>query len=210
MSMPADNTRLRRYAVIVLVGGLHGLILFIMLTPHRSGERPDDSDVTISMALYFPPPVDTPSPPPHTRRQKATVATPPRPATPQSMAPPLAPPAPVADAHTAVDWMAEGEKVAGAYAAQHGAVDAGTAARSGTATSAASPHHAGESYTLSTGQKIVWTSDSCFLISDPPDLGTPNAFAHLAQARIGCKAAGSSQGDLFKQSPTYQKYHPDH
>ncbi len=207
MSMPADTARLRRYAVIVLVGGLHGLILFVMLTPHRLGERPDDGDVTISMALYSPPPVDTPRP--RARRQNATAAAPPLPAMPESTAPPLAPPAPVADAHTAVDWMAEEEKVAGAYAAKHGAVEAGAAVMSGTATTAASPHHAGESYTLSTGQKIVWTSDSCFLISDPPDLGTPNAFAHLAQARVGCKAADTSQGDLFKQSPTYQKYHPD-
>jgi hypothetical protein len=208
MSMPADNARLRRYAVIILVGGLHGLILFIVLTPHRSREVPDD-DVSITMALYFPPPVETPAPPPRTRRPKVAVAAAPSaPAAPESMAP-LAPPVPDGDARTSVDWMAEEETVAGAYAAKHGAVDAGAAARSGTATSAASPHHAGESYTLSTGQKIVWTSDSCYLISDPPDLATPNAFAHLAQARIGCQATSTSQGDLFKQSPTYQKYHPD-
>jgi hypothetical protein len=205
--MAGENARRRRYIVIILVGGLHGLILFIMLTPHRSRERLDD--VSITMALYFPPSVERPAPPPRTRRPKvAVVAALSVPAAPESISS-VAPAAPVGDAPTSVDWMAEEERVASAYAAKHGAVDAG-AAGSGTATTAASPHYLGESYTLSTGQKIVWTSASCYLISDPPDLATPNAFAHLAQARIGCKAAGTAQGDLFKQSPTYQKYQSDH
>jgi hypothetical protein len=207
--MAGENARRRRYIVIILVGGLHGLILLIMLTPHRSGERAD-GDVSISMALYFPPP-EPPTPPPRTRRPRAAIAAPPVPATPESLAPiaPVAPVAPVGDARTSVDWMAEEEKVASAYAAKRGALDAGAAAgRSGMATSAAPPHYVGESYTLSTGQKIVWTSASCYLISDPPDLATPNAFAHLAQTRIGCKVE-STPGELFRQSPTYQKYHPD-
>lgn len=206
--MAGENARRRRYTVIILVGGLHGLILLIMLTPHRSREQPHDVDVSIAMTLYFPPPVELPAPPPRTQRPKVAVAaTPSVPAAPENLAP--ASVAPIGDARTSVDWMAEEETVASAYAANHGAVDAGAGARSGTTTSAASPHYAGEAYTLSTGEKIVWTSASCFLISDPPDLGTPNAFAHLALARIGCQAPSPPQGDLFKQSPTYQKHHPD-
>ena len=133
--MPAENARLRRYAVIVLVGGLHGLILFIMLTPHGSPERPDDVDVSIAMTLYFPPPVELPTPASRNRRPKAAVAAALSvPAAPESMAP-VARPAPVGDARPSVDWIAEAETMASSYAAKHGAVDAGP----GIATSATSP-----------------------------------------------------------------------
>ena len=198
---------LRRYTVLILVAGLHGLILFIMLGRHGPTEPADEVDVPISMALLFPKPVEVPvAPPPRVRRLKSAVAATVAPSAPSAS---TAAVSQVSDEPNPVDWIAEGHKVAEAFAERQGAADPGARASSGKGAVAASPHYAGESYTLSTGQKIIWTSASCYLISDPPDLATPNAFAHLAQARIGCNSSSPPPGELFKQSPAYQQHHPD-
>ncbi len=106
--------------------------------------------------------------------------------------------------------MAEGQKAAAAIAAAQGRKDGALAATDpGAIPSQPKAYYAGEQYQLETGQQIAWVSDKCYIIIDPPDPFTPNAFAHHAQARMGCSGASAPRGDLFKQSPTYQKLHPD-
>src|SRR5665213_3104454 len=70
-------------------------------------------------------------------------------------------------------------------------------------------HHAGEQYTLRTGELVVWVSDRCFVVSEPPALGTPNAFAHLAIPHTQCTGSPGPRSDLLKDLPAYQKLHPD-
>jgi hypothetical protein len=43
----------------------------------------------------------------------------------------------------------------------------------------------------------VWLNDRCFIISDPPALDTPNAFAHASLTRTDCVRRSGPRGDLF-------------
>lgn len=69
-----------------------------------------------------------------------------------------------------------------------------------------SPHYAGEEYTDSTGSHLVWISDSCYIISDPPLPGIPRG---LNFSRTNCVDYAKPPGELFKDLPAYKKYHPE-
>jgi hypothetical protein len=203
--MPGGQARVRRYAAFIAVAGLHALIISILLAPRVRRERPEDVDVAIT-TLYFPSP-DAARPRAHRKRRPALAfPQPPWMVT----VPDISPPAASADEPgKSVDWTAEGQKVAAAIAAAPGALDdALPAPRRGSASSEAPRHFKGEQYQLETGEKIFWVSGKCYLISDPPDLFTPNAFAHSKLTRMRCSGGSrESGGDLFKDSAAYRKYH---
>lgn len=114
--------------------------------------------------------------------------------------------------HAPIDWWSEADRVV---------AEAGRAARdrSGSALelalrprrSSGPAHHTGEQYRTATGAKIVWINDRCYVESDPPPLGTPQALSlgHAGITRTVCPgSAKSDRGDLFKELPAYRKYHP--
>ena len=70
-------------------------------------------------------------------------------------------------------------------------------------------HHAGEQYRLGMGESVVWVSDRCFIVFEPPPLGMPDVFARSLGTRTSCQEPpGPREGELFKDLPAYKKYHP--
>jgi hypothetical protein len=70
-------------------------------------------------------------------------------------------------------------------------------------------HHAGESDRTAAGEHIEWTSDRCYVASDPPLPGEPDFLKHARLSHGGClPPAGPDAGELFKSLPAYKKYHP--
>ncbi len=115
-------------------------------------------------------------------------------------------------ADTSIDWFAEAGRAAeAAIAAPHtrsfGKIPQ---APSWLGSSHSAPtHQAGEQYRLETGESIVWVSDRCYIVSEPPPLGMPDVFARSLGTRTVCQApAGPPPGELFRDLPAYKKYHP--
>jgi hypothetical protein len=107
----------------------------------------------------------------------------------------------------AVDWAAEAGRVADAATSAPKPRAFGPRARTDTQPAERqrdSPHFAGEEYTDSAGSHIVWTSDRCYLISDPPLPGIPKG---LNLSRIGCVDYSKPPGELFKDLPAYKNNH---
>ena len=116
------------------------------------------------------------------------------------------------DPGTSIDWSAQAERAARAAAAAPRTRSFGEIpqAPDWVHSAPSSPkHYAGEAYRFETGESIVWVSDRCFIVSEPPPLGTPDVFAGSLSTRMGCQAPpGPREGELFKDLPAYKKYHP--
>lgn len=70
-------------------------------------------------------------------------------------------------------------------------------------------HHAGESDRTVTGEDTEWTSDRCYVVSDPPLPGEPDFLKHARVTHFGClPPAGPEADELFRNLPAYKKYHP--
>jgi hypothetical protein len=70
-------------------------------------------------------------------------------------------------------------------------------------------HHAGEEYRGPDGSTQVWVSDRCYVVTSPPLPGTADVIARAVPTRTVCKGdPGWSRGDLFRDLPAYQRYHP--
>jgi hypothetical protein len=70
-------------------------------------------------------------------------------------------------------------------------------------------HYAGESDRTVSGEDTEWTSDRCYVVSDPPLPGEPDFLKHARVTHFGClPPAGPDPGELFKSLPAYKKYHP--
>jgi hypothetical protein len=199
----------RRYLAIVVVGALHFLILEIFVrappVPQGPAEEP-----TVWSTLFFLPQEEVKRPQPVKIRPRNTAAISPSqvPAT-RSVSPMTTPPSPTT-AKSPVDWMSELNGAAAAVAAANGGQGGSSKEESSTSGSLWTPpvHTAGEQYRLSTGELVVWVSDRCFLVSEPPMAGTPNSAAHLALTHTQCNDPGP-RSDLFKELPAYRKYRPD-
>jgi hypothetical protein len=205
----------RRYLAVVIVGAVHILILEIFI--HARGARLEsDEDTTVWSTLFFVPAEVVRQPPPTRIKAKSPSATRaaaevPLPAS-ETVSPITTTPGPTSSApQSTVDWMSELHSVA----ADANSDRAGQGRATGKAASQPDSlwpqplHHAGDQYTLETGELVVWVSDRCFLVSEPPTLGTPNAFAHLALTHTQCTGSPGPRSDLFKELPEYKKLHPD-
>jgi hypothetical protein len=204
----------RRYIAIVIVGAVHFLILDMFIHV-RGARRGSEEDTAVWSTLFFVPAevVQRPPPPKLKTKRPSTLEPPgvPLPA-PETLSMLSTTPGATSSApESAVDWMS---------ALHSAAADAMTdraGRRRATGEAPTEPHslwappqhHAGEQYTLSTGELIVWVSERCYLVSEPPALGTPNAFAHLALTHTQCTGSPGPRSDLFKDLPTYQKLHPE-
>jgi len=204
----------RRYIAIVIVGALHVLILEVFI--HARGARREyEDDTPVWSTLFFVPAEVVPRPPPTKVKPKSTSAIQapqvPLP-TPETVSPITTSPNPTSSApQSAVDWMSELHSAAADVYTDRVRQGRATGEVPSEPHSLWTPplHHAGEQYTLTTGELVVWVSDRCFLVSEPPTLGTPNAFAHLALTHTQCTGNPGPRSDLFKDLSAYKKLHPD-
>lgn len=114
-----------------------------------------------------------------------------------------------------IDWNAAAKQAAAATLApskriSFGFPPGGTSAITLGVPSPHTPaHHAGESDRTSMGEHIEWTSDRCYVESDPPVPGEPDFLKHARVSRGGCLPPdGPDPGELFKSLPAYKKLHP--
>jgi hypothetical protein len=59
-------------------------------------------------------------------------------------------------------------------------------------------HHAGESSRDAEGNKTVWMTDSCYIVSEAPPLGTPDVLARTQPTHMACVDRSPPAGELFK------------
>ena len=198
----------RRYAAMVLVAALHILILEIIVRAPRSQRTPSE-DTTAWSTLFFVPTELAPVPPPvKAKPTHARALAPHSPEVPTAeSALPITTPPEATQGQPSADWMAALQGVATDVAGSQSAQARGAAPESHSIWTPPT-HRYGEQYTLNTGEKIVWVSDHCFIVSDPPMLGTPNAFAHSALTHAACQGNPGSRADLFEDLPAYKKSHP--
>jgi hypothetical protein len=128
----------------------------------------------------------------------------------ESIEPPtINPAAPIDDVSGTVDWAAEARQAAAAVTDAPKNRLFGQHPNSDThlpEIQRRSPHYAGEHYTDAFGSHVVWISDSCYVVSDPPLPGTPHG---LNMSRMACIDFSNPAGELFKDLPAYKKYHPE-
>lgn len=207
--MRAERTSTRRLLVFVLVAGCHACIFLILA--HRQLIEPRDkalADESMSMILF---PLTAPRVIERVPVAKKPLVhqAPVRP--PTAVAVTAAPPsAPTEDSGNAIDWNLEKERVAGS------SVQNPKYRRFGARPSpdldgphrSRPSHTAGESYRDMYGDTVVWINARCYMVSEAPQLGTPEVFKHLQPTRAACIREGPSEGELFKDLPEYKKRHP--
>ena len=132
-----------------------------------------------------------------------------------SAQPPTAPPSRISvptRTGASIDWTAEAERAARAAIATPHARSFGEMpqAPDWVRSAPSSPkHYAGEQYRFATGESIVWVSERCFIVSEPPPLGMPDVFARSVVTSTVCQPPpGPREGELFKDLPAYKKVPP--
>jgi hypothetical protein len=195
----------RTVAFAVVVAGHAGLLLILMLAlDARTRPRALAAPVGTLILLSLPVAPDR-----RLRRNVSETAPIERLAL-----PPIPPPPDIQlpdDTHTSIDWLAEARRAAGIATAAPRTRPFGEMpkAPSWLGPSRSSPtHRAGEQYRLETGESVVWLSDRCYIVSEPPPLGMPDVLARSLGTRTVCQAPpGPREGELFKDLPAYKKYH---
>lgn len=109
-----------------------------------------------------------------------------------------------------VNWWAEADRVVAgiAEASGRGVVARGHDPMTGSPQLDGPVHKSGESYVDQYGDRIVWLSERCYIISEPPPLGTSAILANVQSSRTTCLGASPARGDLFKDTAEYRKRHP--
>jgi len=203
-----NTWRVRRVTAFALVVALHAGLFIILTFALRTSTRQPLSAGFITTLITLPslplPAINRPPPP-------ISNESPPL----SPVQPPIAPPSGFSarsGAGPSTDWAAEAERAARAAVAAPRTRSFGEmpTAPDWVHSAPTSPkHYAGEAYRLATGESIVWVNDRCFVVSEPPPLGTPDVFARAFSTRMGCQAPpGPREGELFKDLPAYKKYHP--
>ena len=118
---------------------------------------------------------------------------------------------PSEDTRETIDWAMEAHRAATATQDAPKTREFGSypkAGSSGELQHREPTHRAGESDRDINGDKVFWVSDNCFVVSEAPPLGTPDVFARMAPTRTACIEPRAPEGELFKDSSAYKKYHP--
>lgn len=207
--MGGPRTRgLRRGIAFAAVVALHAGLVITLTVAFRTPTSPSSTEF-ISALIFLSAP---PSPPASSNRRRPQLADETSPVAP--VEPPTTP-TPVISlpigADAAIDWVAEARRAAAAVTSVHNVREFGQIpkAHSGQAPLRSSPaHEAGEQYRTEDGAWIVWVSDRCYIVSEVPPLGLPQVLARSIPTRTVCQGDSEPRGDLFKDLPAYQKYHP--
>jgi hypothetical protein len=176
------TARRRRYIAVVIVGAVHILILEVFIHSRDTG-RGSEEDTTVWSTLFLVPAEVVQQPPPAKVKAKTPEATRP-PALPEPTPDSVSsitttPSVPSSAPQSGVDWMS---------------------ALQGTAADIIKDEARPE--------LVIWVSDRCYMVSEPPAAGTPNAFAHLALTHTQCAGSPGPRTDLFEDFPQYKKLHP--
>jgi len=191
--------------VFVAVVALHAGLIITLTIALRTQTRRTAADDFVSALIILSTPPPTASSRERRVDRKSTAPTPEvLPAAPFSgISPPVA-------ADTSIDWDAEARRASAAVTGAQGFREFGRIPKADVARDLrASPAHvAGEQFRDEDGSWIVWVSPHCFIVSELPPLGMPDILARSLPTRTGCEGIPESQGDLFRDLPAYQKYHP--
>ena len=207
--MRTKRSSARRLWVFILVGGAHSYLILILAHRHFI-EFHDETVADISMAMILIPPTAPKTP---ERKVRAKVTAPHQVPAAEPVAEPAtaihSTPSPVSP-NNAINWDLAKQNVASSMAQPpKGSIfDAPPRSEAEEPHRATPPHSAGESYHDVYGDTIVWISESCYLVSEAPELGIPEAFKRVQPTRVRCIRQGPAAGELFKDLPEYQKRHP--
>jgi hypothetical protein len=213
--MRAKRSSAGRVLMFALVAGGH-VCIFLILTHRQFIESRDqaDEDESLSMILF---PVTDPragqrlpvstAKPVHRVPSRQPIVVPVRPLTAQDKAPPSVPPN---KSGNAIDWDFEKQQVAKSMVQPPTNRIFGAHPRSGVEEPHRNQpaHTAGESYRDMYGDTVVWINESCFIVSEAPQLGTPETFKRVQPTRVSCVRQGPLDGELFEDLPEYKKRHP--
>jgi len=207
MGRPKTRGAQRAIALVTVVG-LHGLTITLMVAlrnpPRLSSPAEFVSTVVLLSAL--PPPAG-----PWTQRRPATAddVAPLEPVeSPIAVLPEISRPG---DTRTGADWALDARRAAAAVTVTSSVRGFGESPEESSARTDAQrvpAHEAGEQYRTTDGAWVVWVSDRCYLVSDVPPRGLPQVLARSIPTSTLCQGDTESRGDLFKDLPAYEKYHP--
>jgi hypothetical protein len=205
--MPNKN----RYVVFFGVAAAHLALIAALLGLSRAVSLPFSVGIPITALLIFRPAAHPPAPMARPRLGQAPAFLAP---IPEPLAP-ATPALPVSRRSSEIDWNAAAREAAAAVLERKrplsfGFPPGGQSALTLGVPSAYSPaHYAGESERTATGELIEWTSDRCYVASDPPTLAEPDFLKNARTTHFGCvPPAGPAPGELFKGLPAYKKYRP--
>lgn len=199
-----------RYLVFFAVAGIHALALGVLLSESLTARLSSAGGTPLAAFILTRParphsPVARPS---LSERAAPIEAI----AEPITLAPPVSPA--MRQNRPAVDWNAAARRAAAATLKlpkrmTFGLPPGGKSTITLGVPSPPSPaHYAGESDRTADGEVTEWISARCYIISDPPPLGSPDFLRHAGVTRSGClPPPGPDPGELFKSLPSYKKYH---
>ncbi|MGH8326849.1 MAG: hypothetical protein ACRET2_08820 [Steroidobacteraceae bacterium] len=201
----------RRYLVLAAVVAVHALALGVLLSSSRTrslfsaGGAPLEALILMRAArrhpLLPPPPLGETSSPIESIVEPIA----------------LAPPASIVTsaAGPTIDWNAAATRAATRGLAQRKHISFGfppggkSAITLGVPSPQTPAHYAGESDRMARGGSIEWTSDRCYVESDPPLPGEPDIIKRARVTHFGClPPPGPDPGELFKSLPAYKRLHP--
>lgn len=177
----------RRRLIFVAVAGAHAAALAALLSMSRSISL--SSPTTIPLMAFVLTQPARPHPPIARQRLDETPARPI--VEPITVVPPAL--SVRASSGPAIDWSTEATRsvakilAPGKQRLAFGFPQRGESAITLGVPSRSTPHYAGESYRLDTGEAIVWTSDHCYLVSDPPSLFAPTFLQNARVTRMMCR-----------------------
>ncbi|MGH8290142.1 MAG: hypothetical protein ACREV7_14125 [Steroidobacteraceae bacterium] len=200
-----------RYLVIIAVAGAHAVILRVLIGSPGAISLPSWTGVPLTAFILR-----------LTAHPRTPIARPQLGATPAPLVPlvePITlapPPLPVRSLRSHdIDWDVAAREAAASVLERKKRISFGfpaggqSALTLGVPSSRSPAHHAGESYRTESGEVIQWTSDRCYLVSDPPSLAEPDFLKNARITHFGClPPPGPPPGELFKSLPAYKKYHP--
>jgi len=201
----------RRYFVLAAVTGIHVLILGLLFSRSRTLSLATSGGTRLQAYILL-----------RAARRHLPLAPPPLGATAAPIEPivepiTLAPPSAVAmsPGSRAIDWNAAANRAATQALAHHKRISFGfpPGGKSAIILGVPSPHtpahYAGESDRMAGGGSIEWTSDRCYVESDPPMPGEPDIIKRTRITHSNClPPPGPDPGELFKSLPAYRKLHP--
>lgn len=174
-----------RYLVFMIVAGAHALAIGVLVGESRSVGLFTPTVVPLT-AFILRRPARLRSPLARPRLKESTAAP---------ITEPIILPAPVFPMRSGrgpiINWKAEAKRSVARILERKkrigfGFPPGGESAITLGVPSAPSSHHAGESYRIGGGELIYWTTDHCYLVSDPPSPFLPEILQNARLTRPVC------------------------
>jgi hypothetical protein len=109
---------------------------------------------------------------------------------------------------SSIDWSEEARRAASALTEPGTFREFGHQPKADSEHKPRSPaHQVGEQYRID-AEWVVWVSERCYIVSGVPPIGLPDVLARSIPTRTVCTDNSPPPGELFKDLPAYQKFHP--